>query len=412
MLRYIFTVLSLSLIVTVKAQVFRYEASVKGNKGDSLYKIELLPEHTQFMSSDLHDVRLFDSKQTEVPYVILSEPVLKAETDFVPYEIVSQKHFKNYTEVIIHNPDKQKISNIAFNINNSDAFKYCSIEGSEDMKQWYSVSELQELSLAYNQNYTNQYKCIYFPLNNYRYFRLLVDDWYAQPLKINTAGYFKNSVIAGKLNPVKFTKIITQDKENKLSTIELKFANNQRTDRIDFHIKSPRLYRREATIYANRTYKRKGTDYTEREVLARITLASDAALMFDVPALSERELFIEIENKDNPPLEIDSISCTQLATYLIADLKSGEMYTVKSGNEHLKRPEYDLGNFVIQIPQLMPKASLEPFALIEQPQTKPIVKEIAFYETQSFLWICLGAGAVIIGFFSLSLLKSMKENKE
>lgn len=412
MLRYIFTVFSFALIIAGKAQVFRYEASVKGNKGDSLYKIELLPEHTQFMSSDLHDLRLFDSKQTEVPYVILSEPVLKAETDFVPYEIVSQKHFKTYTEVIIHNPDKQKISNIAFNINNSDAFKYCSIEGSEDMKQWYSVSELQELSLAYNQNYTNQYKCIYFPQNNYTYFRLLVDDWYAQPLKINSAGYFKNSVIAGKLNPVKFTETITQDKEKKLSTIQLKFANNQRIDRIDFRIKSPRLYKREATIFANRTYTRKGEGYIEREVLAHIIFASDGVLMFDVPALSEKELFIEIENKDNPPLEIDSISCSQLATYLIADLKAGETYKVKCGNEKLKLPEYDLGNFVTQIPQLMPKATLDPFTVIEQLPAKQIVKETSFYETQSFLWICLGAGAAIIGIFSFSLLKSMKENKE
>lgn len=397
--------------IAVFSQAFTHQASISGITKSGLYKIPLTPEYKQHMNANLHDLRILDSAKKEVPYVVLSEPLLKSKSDFIAYEIVSHKHFNTYSEIIIRNPNKDKISNIAFNINNSDAYKYCSIEGSDDAKQWYSVSELQELSLAYNDVYTNQYRCIYFPLNNYQYFRLLVDDWNAQPLKINSAGYFKNSVIAGKLNDVSFTKAIADDAKNKKTVIALSFTNNQSIDRIDFKIKSPRLYMRHAIVYAQRENKIK--DKTERyqEILFEFDLKSDGALFFDIPKLNEKQLFIEIENKDNPPLEIESIHCKQLATYLVCDFKANQSYTLRCGNDKLNTPEYDLINFVSQIPQLLPE--VKPGPIQEIPKvTEVVVEKIKpFYETQQFLWLCLGLGAVVIFFFSKSLLKDMGKEK-
>jgi hypothetical protein len=389
------------------AQTFTHEATITGISADSLYKIPLNPDDKQYMTVGLHDMRIYDAKQTEVPYVVLSEPLLKAKSDFVEYEIVSQLHFSTFSEIVIRNPNKDKISNIAFNINNSDAYKYCSIEGSNDKKQWYSVSELQELSLAYNELYTNQYKCIYFPLNDYEYFRLTVDDWYSHPLKINSAGCFKNSVIAGKLNEVAFTETINNDTKNKKTLIGLTFNNNQTVDRIDFKIKAPRLYRRYATVFVNRSETVKNKTNRYREVLYEFELKSDEVLYFDVPHLNEKELFIEIDNKDNPPLEIEAVSCKQLATYLVCDLKANQQYTLKCGNKDLKVPEYDLVNFVSQIPQLLPEAKLSPMKELPKQEIKVQQKETSFFETQQFLWLCLGVGAVIVFLFSRSLLKDM-----
>jgi hypothetical protein len=365
------------------------------------------------MCIDLHDTRIYDAKQKEVPYVVLCEPLLKSKSDFASYEIVSQKHLNSFSEIIIRNKNKDKISNIAFNINNSDTYKYCSIEGSDDMKQWYSVSESQELSLAYNELYTNQYKCIYFPLNDYQYFRLLVDDWYSHPLKINSAGCFKNSVMAGKLNDVAFSKTISEDTRNKKTIIHLVFPNNQTVNRIDFKIKSPHLYMRRALIYVNREQKLKHKTEQYRENLFEFDLKSDKVLFFDVPQLNEKDVFIEIENKDNPSLEIETISCKQLATYLVCDFVAGQNYTLKCGNTNLKIPEYDLVNFVSQIPQLLPEVKLD--VIKETPkQIKSIVQEKKklFFETKQFLWLCLGIGSVVIFLFSKSLLKDMGKKED
>lgn len=395
------------------AQSYSHQATISGIKANGLYKIPLNPEIKQYMTSDLHDTRIHDSANKEVPYVLLSEPLLKSKSDFVEYEIVSQKHFDTYSEIIIHNPNKDKISNIAFNINNSDAYKYCAIEGGEDMKQWYSVSAQQELSLAYNDVYTNTYKCIYFPLNNYTYFRLLVDDWHAEPLKINSAGYFKNSVIAGKFNDVVFTKMITEDKVYKKTIIQLSFSDNQHVDRLDLKIKSPRLFMRHASVYLNRERKLKHNKTEKyRELLFGFDLSSDGALMFDIPYLNEKEVFIEIENKDNPPLEIESINCKQLASYLVCDLNANDKYTLRFGNKALKLPEYDLSNFVSSIPQLLPEATIDAVKEIPKLEAVNTEKEKSFFETKQFLWLCLGLGTIIIFFFSKSLLKDMANKKE
>lgn len=409
---FLIVILIISCKANFIAQSFTHEAIINGIAKDSLHKIPLDPSYKQYMCADLHDIRIYDAKQKEVPYVVLCEPLLKSKSDFVSYDIVSQKHFNTFSEIIIRNTSKDKISNIAFNINNSDAYKYCSIEGSDDMKQWYSVSELQELSLAYNELYTNQYKCIYFPLNNYEYFRLSVDDWYSHPLKINSAGCFKNSVIAGKLNEVAFSKTITEDQKSKKTNIHLVFSNNQTVNRIDFKIKSPRLYLRHAIIYVNREQQLKHKTEKYKETLFEFDLKSDDILFFDVPQLNEKELFIEIENKDNPPLEIETISCKQLASYLVCDFTGNQNYTLKFGDTKLKSPEYDLINFVSQIPQLLPEAKLEPMKGITQKAAIVKIKEKSFLETKQFLWLCLAIGSIVIFFFSRSLLKDMGKKED
>ena len=143
----LFLILCLLTGLSISSQTFKHQASINTNTTVGLQKIEMTPSHKQFMKSNFCDVRIFDSSQVEIPYIILSEPVVKSKTDFIEYPIISQKHFGTYTEIIIENKNHDKLSNIAFNINNSDALKYCSIEGSNDAKQWYTVSALQELSL-------------------------------------------------------------------------------------------------------------------------------------------------------------------------------------------------------------------------------------------------------------------------
>lgn len=415
--------LGAGLAGSVMAQQFKHEMPLAGLGRDSLYKIPLNPEHKQYMKKDFHDTRLYDGAGHEIPYVVLSEPQLKSRSDFEPYDVVSIRHVNDYTEVVVANPERRKISNIAFNINNSDAYKYCSVEGSDDGKQWYSVSASQELSLLYNDTYTNQYKCIYFPLNDYPYFRLSIDDWHGRhhhhldwaafPLKINSAGYFRNSVIAGKLNDVLFSKTITEDPKAKTTTIRLLFTNNQQIDRLDVSIRAPRLYKRQAVVYANRKQHRKSGTKTYREDLFNLELSSDGPTMFDLPNLNEQELFIEIENKDNPPLEIEAVNCKQLASYLIADLKGKEHYTLKCGNDSLKTPEYDLGNFVSQIPQLLPEATLGAVKALPQQASQAAKAEAgrSFFETPQFLWISLGIGCLVIFLFSRSLLREVGKNK-
>ena len=420
-MKQVFVLLAMLIEFTVglRAQTFLYEAKIKGVNKSGLYRVSLDPACRQYMHEDLRDVRIYDSLRKEIPYLVLCEPILRSTSDFVEYTIISQKHFKNYSEIIVHNPGREKTGNIAFNINNSDAHKYCAIEGSDDRHQWFSVSTSQELSLAYNGTYTHGYKCIYFPLNNYMYFRLLIEDWRSQPLKINSAGYFKNSLIPGQLKEVSFS-YQTLPPEDKKTLLHLHFKSQQQIDRIDFNVKAPRLFKRHIVIYASRerVLKHRAGKYKEPVFefdLNSNELDSGRMLFQTLPALHEKELWIEIQNKDNPPLDLTAIRCYQLAAYLICDLNAnkGNAYTLKCGNDSLGPPEYELSSFVPDNLRSLPETMLEPLKTIQNAGFPEVKRPVTFFETKLFLWSCLILGALIVGFFSRSLLKEMKgQNKE
>ena len=51
----------------VFSQSFTHLTKISGITKDSLYKIPLGPEVKQFMTKDLHDLRIMDSSDREVP---------------------------------------------------------------------------------------------------------------------------------------------------------------------------------------------------------------------------------------------------------------------------------------------------------------------------------------------------------
>jgi hypothetical protein len=388
-----------------------HTASVTPVEHTGLYRIRISAEWRSSMSRDFHDVRLLDSNGTEIPFVVASEPVMRPESGFEEYPVISQKHKKTFTEIIVENTMRNKISNITFDFNNSDASKYCAVEGSDDMQRWYSVSAMQELSLGYNRDQTHTYKSIYFPLSSYRYFRLLIEDWTAEPLKLNKAGYYKSSVVAGHLDTIRILYTITKNNDKK-TRITIHPENNI-IERIDLEITAPRLYSRYAKLVTEKEKKRRHhlpEKYYEN--LGEFELRSDRPLHIETNGINEKDLILEIENKDNPPLEIKTISFLQLRAYLIADLISGKRYTLNWGDRNLKYPDYDLGEFITMVPQLLPETSMgEVKILVNEKKSAPEYRQRSFFESRTFMWLCIFTGAVIVGYFSFVLLRDMSRKQ-
>lgn len=392
----------------VIAQQFKYKSSLSSVSLTSLYKVELSPLVQNYCFSNYKDLRVVDSNGIQKPYFILSEPILKSASDFIKYTIVSQNHYNNYTEIVIENSTKEKISNIAFNINNSEALKLCTIEGSDDLKQWYSISKLQTLSLSYNEQYTNQYKCLYFPLSNYKYYRLLIDDWSSEPFKVNSAGYFKNSLISGKLNRVTNSFQLSTNPNQKSTTIKLSISGNQSVQQLVFKISQPHLFLRKAFVYYKEKIKvAKQIETEQKQIIKNFTLNSNEPLIVDIPETQKNELYIDIENEDNEALQIDSVITNQLARFLIFDATQNQQYFLKCGNDSLQLPNYDIINFVNGSPQFYPELKFSNFENIE------IVSEIKnkqpqFFESKLFIWIAISVCSLIIGLFSIKMIKNLK----
>ena len=120
-----------------------------------------------------------------------------------------------------------------------------------------------------------------------------------------------------------------------------------------------------------------------------------------------KDFTIEIDNQDNPELEIKKISLFQKPISILADLKANENYTLKIDSK-LSAPAYDLAQSGINFNQNYPTATISNLDQIDNP--KESETEESFWQTPLFMWLCIGLAVLIIGYFAVAMIKDM--NKE
>jgi len=392
-------------------QNFTHSLSIT-SKQNGLQALAVGVELKNLASTAFTDVRIFDKSNNEVPYFLVTESFNYSSTNFKEYQVTDKQIGKGrYTSFIVQNPNKEAMQNIVLCVANSDALKVCNITGSDDKKQWYSVSDHIFLYHLFDENSVNAYRTMMFPMVNYKYLKIEINDLYTLPLNILKVGYFEGAISAGKLNDVKPANYeYSNNKKKKISLIHFKFENPTILNRLSFKIKSPNYYKRLAHVFVNRTKTVKNKEEIYRDVLAQFELNSNNQNLFDLISFREKEFFIEINNEDNPPLEIDTLELKQLQTYLVADFKNGETYTLKVGDKNLNTPRYDIEFFKNKISQYLPTlevSDLKPIPSLVATSIVPVSKP--FWQEAWFLWICIALASFVLFLFSLRILKDMKK---
>jgi hypothetical protein len=125
-----------------------------------------------------------------------------------------------------------------------------------------------------------------------------------------------------------------------------------------------------------------------------------------VNQLFEKEFSIEIENQDNQPLAFSEIRFFQNQVSIITDLKAGEEYSIKTGNPKAITPKYDLENFKSKMTNNLPETTI--YKINRQNSNTISVKEKSLWEQTWFMWLCIGLGGIAILYFTIKLVKDMK----
>ena len=148
-------------------------------------------------------------------------------------------------------------------------------------------------------------------------------------------------------------------------------------------------------------------------------------------------LRIEIENKDDQPLNIDKIKASFLKKYLVAKLNKNQNYTLKFGDENARFPEYDLVNFKANVSENINVVNHSEISLIEKIKEEPIVsndelvedpedqqeesltdlnkeekKEPSIFEDRLIIWSILVFVGLILTFVSIKMIKEIGKRKE
>lgn len=385
-------------------------AKIKTVANDGLYKIVLPPAIRSFSKENLSDFRVFDTKGNEVPYFIIENEKETFSNTFEEYSILSKTVVpKKSSSIVISNPSLTNINQISLSIANSDVVKTYSISGSDDQKEWFGLSNSQELEDLNSTDKTTVFKTISFPLCSYRFLKIDFDDKKTLPINILKAGNFNSQVQNNLLQQIIPKSIsITQIPNEKKTQIHLVFDAPQVINQIAFDITKPTLYKRNASIFKNVTRKIKHKTETYQENIANFELSSDTKNTFNISEIFEKEFFIIIENQDNQPLTVSEIKCNQIPVAIIADLKANEKYTVKTGNSNLNAPQYDLSYFKNNIATTLPKTII--YGIEQTITTQNGIQEKSFWQQSWFMWLCIALGGIAILYFTASLVKDMKGN--
>lgn len=403
--------LLLILSAPVCAQQYIGEAALPAVPADGFYKIPITHKLVPYLNTALSNVRIVGSANQEVPYIHQSEAPVSFTQQFRNYEIVEKRIDKNCcTALKLKNTNEQAINNISLLIKNADVTKEATLLGSDDNKNWYALKQHIFLSAMTNENGTSEIKIIDFPLSNYSYYLLQINDSSSAPLNILSAGYYETTTANGAYTAVPITFQQTDSVSIKQTYVTIDLTNKQIIDRLAIQLEGPPYYLRNATLYqqVNRKNK-KGETVSQFEVLDYLQISSKHVAIVDLHQVKTQALQIVIENNDNPPLKVTSAEAFQLNRYLVAWMKKGAGYSIKIGNQNMVAPLYDLEFFKESIDKSIPVLSAAPFTVFttEKNNSTPTI-----FTSKNLIWVAIVIILIVFGFLAVRMVKDTSHKNE
>lgn len=396
--------LLLALFARGVSQEYRWKAYLERVPANGYYRILLSPAAKGQAREDLSDIRLVGSSG-ELPYFSEQKKKMQVDVLFREYRILSRKAKKGCcTELVIENPGKAKISNLILRVRNADVIKKGRLSGSEDLKNWYVLrNEYTFHSIGSNLQTYNS-RPLEFPLTDYRYLRAEISDSTSGPVDILAAGYYDTVEEKGIYTECARPSLAQKD-SNKISYVKIRFPASQYLDRLDFGLRGPVSYLRNARLCVEmerNTHKHRHEKYFE--TIRELRLSSIQQNSVDLDGISYKELWLLVDNKDDTPLILEEVRGYQLGHYLVAYLHKAQTYSLKLGSSSAQAPEYDILHFRDSILKSNPPVILSG-ALVSI--TMPRESSRAFFTSGRFIWISLAAVIAMLGIMSFRVVKDI-----
>ncbi|PQJ76460.1 hypothetical protein [Polaribacter glomeratus] len=386
-----------------------YKGVLELIKKDGFHKIMLTSDIRAASKNNFGFIRIKDSSNQEVPYV------LKYQSDrlfatFLPIPIVSTTRIKDsVTAILIENKTIKKRTNLILQIANTAISKRYNLLGSNDAVFWFGITSNKILNLKNSTNTSSTETSINFPINAYKFLKIEISDKNSLPINVLGVGVYENNFFSEESILISnFNQEISQIKERKVTQIKFTATNYHEINSISFDVKSA-FFMRNVKIIAKRTHKIKKRAEVYDEVISSFELSSKNENTFTLNNFYEKEFIVEIDNQDNPPLEITAIKLLQKPIYIISNLKKNQKYELQIDTSFLK-PSYDLGNFVSDTILNIEEVSVINFLKEKNKDSKIIEK--AFWQTPIFMWICIIFVGLLIVYFALDLLKDIKHQEK
>ena len=152
------------------SQNFLYRADLPAVDSSAYYHIFLKPEVTSKLNYKFSDIRIFDAKNHEIPYVHLSEDEIykTAKRRELPIKDNTHKIQKKFTNILVQNPNNNKVNNIVLIADNpKNAEAWINVAGSNDLKNWNILKNNSRYMPEYSDSSTTQIRIDDLPETNF-----------------------------------------------------------------------------------------------------------------------------------------------------------------------------------------------------------------------------------------------------
>lgn len=388
----------------LSAQQFAWESKLDSVPATGFYRLVLTPDILARTNTSFSDIRVFDGAAKEVPYVLQTESPVYWTQLFKPYEIVEKKIEKGRTTLTLRNTYQTSINNISLIIKNADVTKKASLLGSDDKAAWYAVRDAFLISSVSNNQETAEIKLLNFPLSNYTYYRLVIQDSAQAPLNILRAGFYDFQQAQGQYMAIPAPAVTTRDSASEKSTYHwITFDKPYQLDQLEFTFAGAPFFLRRGELRVKETFKnKKGKPEVYYSTLQSFDVSSGSPCVL---ALDRKitEVLLVVHNDDNPPLALTAVLPRQLNRYLALWLEPGQSYIVRTGNETLTAPQYDLSYFTEKIPAQPPAITMGSWVSLLSPASEPAT----FFTSNRIIWIALVGVLALLGFMTMRLVGDM-----
>ncbi len=391
----------------IAQEKYTHEAQIEKINKEAYYKIVLSPGLIGLLNENESNLRLHKELGEEQPFYIISDVPSSKESKFIEYQIQNKESIKDsITRIEFTNTKKESINNISIVVTNTDVNKNARLSGSDNQKEWFVIKDNYLLNRMSNSDKTTEFKILKFPLINYQYLRLEIEDKKQLPINILKIGYYEDykTKVEKTVYPVDYTFL---KDSNKTSYYKVDFGTKKYFENIQFNIRNENNYSRNSRLKERTEYlDRKKNSIIAFNTIGSFRLNSNESNEYSFGPSKHSELYLEIDNKDDSPLQISSMKASFLNKYLVAKLEQESEYKIKIGDKSLTKREYDIHKFKDEIVINTTVLSHEKMNKINVSKTK--VKNTSIFESSYIVWGSIIIVGLFLAFVSFKMIKEIK----
>lgn len=376
----------------IKAQ-FKNKAILQTTDSTGFYSIDITPQISGFVKTDLSDIRILDEQQKQVPFIIRNAAIKRIDNRFDTLSVQQNSvDDSGRSIIVVQNKSDEKLNGFTLVIKNADVLRSVSLMGSDDAKNWYSIIENVYLSNASSTEKDDYWQQINFPLSGYHFYKIVINNGKNAPLNITsvikTISEESKAIDPYIDNPP--ISFLQKDSTDGYSYIRIENPSGYHIDKIHLDINGPKFYKRQLIVDADIN------NYS-------FAIEANSGHDFVVPVYKNRKWAIRIYNGDNPPLVVTAVTTYQSRKQLIALLDAGKKYALYMNDSAAAAPVYELQNFQDSIPQIVKSINVSP---IEKNTVEAATKVEA---SKKWLWITLIVVLAVLAFFTVRLVKDVQK---